>query len=157
MGKYIDKIEFHKLLKDYRDLNLTIEESEEEQEEQYTIEEIDEMRHDSERIYNKIGKQFLLIATNFMNKPRYINYSDDWKDDMVSEAVYDMIRYIHNYDVDLMESYLERGRTPDPFSYFSTYVRNGAMRYLSERYKDSDFLVRLPFIENMDKREISHE
>lgn len=155
MGKYIDKIVFHNLLKDYRDLNIEIDDLKEEIAD--NKEEIDELSSKSRRVYEKIGKQFLLIATNFMNKPRYINYSDDWKDDMISEAVYDMIRYIHNYDVDLMESYLDRGKTPDPFSYFSQYVRNGAMRYLSERYKDADFLVRLSFIENIDKREISHD
>lgn len=129
---YVDKLEFHKLLKEYK----------------YTK---------SKQSYEKIGKIFLTIAYNYLNKPFYINYTDDWKGDMVSEAVLDMIRYIHNYDVDRMETqYIEEEKIPDPFSYFSQYVYNGIMRYLKSKKKD-DILVRLPFIENLDKREFTHE
>ncbi len=156
MAHYINKIEFHKLLKTYRDINLDVEQLEDDVGRNH-IDEIKKLQNISSGVYNKIGKQFLLIATNFTNKPRYINYSSDWKGDMISEAVYDMIRYIHNYDVDLMEDYIARGRTPDPFAYFSTYVRNGAMRYLSERYRDNDVIINVPFIENMDKRELSYD
>ena len=133
MAKYIDKLEFHKELKDYKETG-------------------------SIKSYEKVGKCFLLIARNYINKPFYINYSEDWKDDMISEAVYDMVRYIDNYDVDAMdERHINTGRIPDPFSYFSQYVYNGIMRFLGEKKKDKDVLVRLPFIENIDKREISYE
>lgn len=132
MAKYIDKIEFHNALKLYKDTG-------------------------SRKAYNKIGECFLLIAQNYLNKPSYINYSQDWKDDMISEAVLDMVRYIHNYDVDDMEVlYVTEGRIPDPFSYFSQMARNGSNRLLKVRKKDN-ILVRLPFIENMDKRESSYE
>jgi hypothetical protein len=132
MAKYIDKLEFHNLLKLYKETN-------------------------SRSAYEKIGGFFLLIAQNYLNKPSYINYSSDWKDDMVSEAVLDMVRYIHNYDVDRMDlEYSQKGKIPDPFSYFSQYARNGINRLLKERKKDN-ILVRLPFIENMDKREFSYE
>jgi len=133
MAKYIDKIEFHNLLKDYKETG-------------------------SRRSYNEIGKRFLLIAQNYINKPRYINYTESWKDDLISEAVYDMVRYIHNYDVDRMEDgYNSSNRIPDPFSYFSQYCENGMTRYLRDRYKDMNIMVKLPFIENMDKRDSLHE
>jgi hypothetical protein len=133
MAKYIDKLEFHNLLKLYHETK-------------------------SRKSYDEIGKRFLLIAQNYINKPRYINYTDAWKDDLVSEAVYDMVRYVHNYDVDRMDlMYTETGKIPDPFSYFSQYCENGMTRYLRERYKDMQVMVKLPFIENMDKRELSYE
>jgi hypothetical protein len=133
MAKYIDKLEFHNLLKTYKETG-------------------------SRKSYNEIGKRFLLIAQNYINKPRYINYTDSWKDDLISEAVYDMVRYLHNYDVDRMEElYKTTGKIPDPFSYFSQYCENGMTRYLKERYKDMEVMVKLPFIENMDKREIPYE
>jgi len=128
MGMYIDKMEFHKYLKEYKETK-------------------------SDRSYEKIGEYFLMIATNYLNKPFYINYTKDRKDDMISEAVYDMIRYIDNYDVNKMEEYIKDGKTPDPFSYFSQYVYNGVMRYIAERKKHSSVLVSLPFIENMDRYE----
>ncbi len=132
MGKYIDKIEFHNLLKEYRDTK-------------------------SRRVYEQIGKRFLLIANNYINKPSYINYSQDWKDDMTSEAVYDMVRYIDNYDVDRMDERLAGGRTPDPFAYFSQYAYNGIIRCLNEKKKDTEKIVRLPFIENINQRDVNHE
>jgi len=133
MAKYIDKLEFHNLLKAYKNVK-------------------------SRKSYDEIGKRFLLIAQNYINKPRYINYTDAWKDDLVSEAVYDMVRYVHNYDVDRMDSmYKETGKIPDPFSYFSQYCENGMTRYLRERYKDMEVMVKLPFLENMDKRERVYE
>lgn len=159
MGKYIDKIEFHNLLKDYRDLGVEIIEMEELEIDGTDIDKDDLSRLKSKRkrIYDKIGQRFLMIAKNYLNKPSFINYSPDWKDDMVSEAVYDMVRYIDNYDIDLMEQYLEEGKTPDPFAYFTRYVPNGAVRLLKERNKDKEVIVRIPFIENIDKRDVSYE
>ena len=155
MGKYIDKIEFHNLLKDYRDLNLKINKIQSKLSQDKL--ELDSLTRKRDKVYDEIGKRFLMIAINFLNKPSFINYTDDWKDDMVSEAVYDMVRYINNYDVVLMEKYLAEGKTPDPFAYFTRYVPNGAVRLLKERNKDKEVLVRIPFIENIDKRDISYE
>jgi hypothetical protein len=133
VAKYIDKLEFHKHLKEYKETG-------------------------SAKSYNNVGKMFLLIAQNYLNKPRYINYTESWKNDLVSEAVYDMVRYIHNYDVDRMENlYISTDKIPDPFSYFSQYCENGMTRYLKQKYKDMEVMVKLPFIENMDKRDIPHE
>jgi len=133
MPIYIDKLEFHNLLKDYKETK-------------------------SKRVFEKIGSYFLMIARNYINKPFYINYTHEWKDDMISEAVYDMVRYIDNYNVDDMEyEYVTNKKIPDPFAYFSQYVYNGIMRYLGEKKKDKDVIVRLPFIENMDKRELPYE
>ena len=41
----------------------------------------------NKKIYNEIGKCFLLIATNLLNKPKFINYSEDRKNEMISDAV----------------------------------------------------------------------
>jgi len=151
MAIYVDKIEFHNLLKEYRDLNNEIYDINEGTSLTKTVNDLPELESRRDRVYNKIGKRFLKIAKNYLNKPFYINYSDDWKDDMISEAVYDMIRYIDNYNVDIMQERLDSGGVPDPFAYFTTYVFNGIMRFLGDKKKDKDFLVRLPFLENMDR------
>ena len=66
--------------------------------------------------------------------------------------MFKFFRYIDNYDVDKMEmKWKKEGKIPDPFSYFSTYVYNGIMRFFSVKKKDKQMLVRLPFLENMDK------
>ena len=149
MSSYVDKKRFHELLKTYRDLNNLILEYKQNDEQKHLIPDIQSQVN---RVYEKIGKYFLKIAENFLNKPCYINYSKDWKDDMVSEAVFDMVRYIYNYDVEKMEIKEEKtGDVPNPFSYFSQYAYNGISRFLGWKKKDKNFLVRLNFIENMDK------
>lgn len=57
-----------------------------------------------------IGKKFLLIATNVANKGNFYNYS--YKDEMISDALENMVRYKHNYRKD-------RGAA---FSYFTQYA-----------------------------------
>jgi len=123
---YIDKKKFHNLLKEYD-------------------------KTGSKKAYEEIGKYFIMIAENFLNKPSYINYSKDWKDGMISESLYDMVRYIHNYDIEKVERIeRETGELPNPFAYFSQYAFNGTSRFLGVRSKDKEVLVRLSFIENME-------
>lgn len=128
MSHYIDKMQFHKELKEYQ-------------------------KTQSQRAYEKIGKNFLLLAKNTLNKPSFINYTNDRKDDMISEALYDMIRYMHNYDVERGDKLIDDGKTPEPFSYFTSYAYNGINRCINARKKDETLFVRLPFIENLDQRD----
>lgn len=154
MSNYIDKLEFHNLLKEYKEYDAVIND----EENIYSTEYIAKCQHKKNKVYNKIGERFLLLARNYLNKPFFINYSESWKDDMVSEAVYDMVRYIDNYDVDKMENlYISENKIPEPFSYFTQYVHHGIMRFLNEKKKDRDVLVRLPFLENIDKRDSQYE
>lgn len=44
----------------------------------------------------KLGKMFLLIATNLSQKPNFSGYT--FKDDMIGEAVMTCVRYGHNFD-----------------------------------------------------------
>lgn len=71
------------------------------------------------RIYNELGKNFLNIAINFMNKGNFINYSEDRKQEMISEATYTMVKYLHNYDPE---------RNTSPFSYFTQIAFNAFIR-----------------------------
>jgi hypothetical protein len=91
---------------------------------------------------------------NYIKDINVINYPDHWKQDMISEAVYDMVRYMGNYDVDKMErEYNESGKIPDPFAYFSSYARNGIVRSLKEKKVDTKKYVHFLFIENIDQKE----
>ena len=130
MADYIKKIDFHNILKDYKETR-------------------------SKKSYEMIGRCFLKISENYLNKPCFINYTQDRKDDMISEGVYDMIRYIDNYNVHEMERKMRtEGHIPNPFCYFTQYARNGIIRYLGLKKKDAEVLIRLTFIENIDHVEI---
>jgi hypothetical protein len=68
MAEYINNKEFYGQLKEYKETK-------------------------SKRVYEKIGRSFLLIAKNLLNKSNFINYTPDRKDEMISDATYYMCRY----------------------------------------------------------------
>jgi DNA-directed RNA polymerase specialized sigma24 family protein len=115
MAEYIDRKEFYKLLKEYR-------------------------KTKSKLTYNKIGKCFLLISQNFLNKCSFINYTPDRKEEMISDAVYYMCRYIDKYDL----------KKTNPFAYFTTIAKNAFLQYLNDQNKNSDMFTSLEYIENSE-------
>lgn len=100
----------------------------------------------SPRAYHEIGKIFLLIAKRFLNKSNLINYSQDRKDEMVSDAVFYMCKYIDRFN-------LER---KNPFSYFTTTARNACLQYLNSRKKRNDVFSSIEFIDNLGDCYISN-
>lgn len=94
------------------------------------------------RTYNEIGKIFKLIAENVLNKPSYINYTQDRKDEMVSEATFTMCRYIFLFN---------EKKYNNPFGYFTRYAYNAFNLYFKKQKKLKDTFISLSFIENFDK------
>lgn len=83
---------------------------------------------------------FLLIARNVLNKASFINYSVDRKDEIISDAVYLMCRYIDKYD-------LERD---NPFAYFTTIAKNATLHWLNDHKKDVEMFTSIEYIDNTD-------
>lgn len=117
MSVYVNNKEFLKLLIEYRETK-------------------------DEKIYNKIGKIFILIATNLLNKTNFINYTSDRKDEMISDATYTMCRYIHLYKVE---------KSKNPFAYFTRVAYNCFKQNLNYHKKLNKYFISLSFIENFDK------
>lgn len=92
------------------------------------------------KIYNEIGKKFLLIATNFMNKHRYINRSDDRKDEMISDAAFCMVKYLHNYNTDL----------GNPLAYFTQIAKNAFLQNIEKYNLKKERFISLSITENLD-------
>ena len=91
--------------------------------------------------YNKIGRKFISLATNILNKPNFINYTQDRKDEMISEATFDMCRYVTNFD---------ENKSDNPFAYFTRAAYNAFNRYFNKHKKIEDKFINLSFIENFD-------
>ena len=98
--------------------------------------------HTYERLQNKLGRIFLAICTGLLTKPNFINYSYDWKDDMISEATYHMSRYVLSFDL----------TQTNPFAYFTTVCNNAFLQYLIKQNKYTDKFQPLTYIENLHKR-----
>jgi DNA-directed RNA polymerase specialized sigma24 family protein len=76
----------------------------------------------------ELGAMLLKIAENYSNKGSFHGYT--WKDDMVADAVFTCIRYIHNFDPIRYED-------PNPFAYFTSIVRNAFLNYIRKQKKHS--------------------
>jgi DNA-directed RNA polymerase specialized sigma24 family protein len=89
----------------------------------------------------ELGRMFLLLAKRYSDRGSFSGYS--YKDDMICEAVFTCLRYMHNFDVDIDK--------PNPFAYFSRIIHNSFLNYISKQkrhskikdicYKNIDFIV----------------
>lgn len=98
-------------------------------------------------VSEKLGGMLLKIAQNFANKGSFYNYT--WKEDMIAEAVYTCLRYIHNFDPIRFEK-------PNPFAYFTSIIKNAFLNYIHRQKKHSnikDYCYNTFFLLNEDEDE----
>jgi len=87
----------------------------------------------------KIGVIFMKISQRILNKPCFINYSRDRKDDMISDATFFMVKYIDRYDP-------KRG---NPFAFFSQIAFNAFRQNINKVKKRSNMFVPLTYLDNV--------
>jgi hypothetical protein len=76
-------------------------------------------------ISEELGEIFILIVDNLANSRQFINYSDDWKAEMKSDALYNSIKYIDKFDIT---------KYRNPFAYFTMIAFNSfRMRIKKEK------------------------
>jgi hypothetical protein len=122
MPNYIDNEEFLKLILAYRKTGNTI-------------------------VYNEIGKRFLTIVTNKLRMPCYINYSDDRKSEMISDALWYMTKNLMVYDPTFIENDSFR---KSPFAYFGKIVDNAFLQKIAEYKKRDKMFKSISYIENIE-------
>jgi hypothetical protein len=95
-------------------------------------------------IQSEIGNFFLLLAKKRIMIKQYSGYSYDWKEDMISDALYTMWRYLKNFDP---------ARNTSPFSYYTTTTDRAFNNYINLKRKDLERQVPLSYIENLARPE----
>ena len=90
-------------------------------------------------IKEKIGKIFMIISQRILNKPCFINYTKDRKDDMISDATFFMVKYMDRYDPN-------RG---NPFAFFSQIAFNAFRQNINKTKKRNTMFVPLNYLENV--------
>jgi DNA-directed RNA polymerase specialized sigma24 family protein len=118
MAQYVTNKQFIELLKEYQQTN-------------------------SKKIHNEIGKTFLLISQNLLNKSCFMNYTQDHKDNMTSEAVYFMTKYIDRFDLS----------RDNPFSYFTRIAFNAFLQYLNDWKKRDKMFSSVEYIDNFSNND----
>jgi len=96
----------------------------------------------SRKTFNEIGKAFLLIAENFLNKPSFINYTKDRKEEMISDATFFMVKYVDKFDT----------TRKNPFSYFTMVAKHAFLQNINGYTRRDGMFRSIDFIENFEKK-----
>ena len=115
MAEYVNNKMFYNLLSEYR-------------------------KNGEKKIHEEIGKCFLLISQNLLNKSNFINYTQDRKDEMISDAVYYMCRYTDKFDLN----------RKNPFAYFTMIARNAFLQNINDYGKRDSMFTSIEYIDNAD-------
>ena len=120
---YIDNSVFYELLKDYLSMKKN--------------------NPKKPAVFNEIGKRFLLISKNIIRRPNFVNYDENLKCDMMSDAVYTMVKYIDRYNLE----------KTNPLAFFSQFAFNAFIQNINKMKKLSRRYISLDQIENMTNPE----
>lgn len=93
------------------------------------------------KTFNELGKIFLLISRNLLNKTNFINYTQDRKDEMVSDATFFMTKYVERYDTE----------KKNPFAYFTRIAYHAFLQNINDYNKRDNMFKPIEYIENFDK------
>jgi len=98
-------------------------------------------------VYNEIGRKFLAIVKNQLRLPCFINYTDDRKSEMISDALFYMSKNLDKYDPGYSSGNAMEG---NPFSYFTMIAQRAFLQKIAE-YKKRDAIMRpISYIENLE-------
>lgn len=91
------------------------------------------------KLKNHLGRIYIKICEGFLQKPNFINYTKDRKEEMISDATFFMSRYTDRYDTE---------RT-NPFAYFTTVVKHAFLQHITKSKKYAESFTSLSHIENL--------
>ena len=115
---YVNNLEFLQLLQDYKESDWT-----------------------DRKTYNKIGEIFLKIAIRKLNSGNWRGYSQDYLEEMRSQALLWMCRKVKLFD---------RNVSSNPFAYFSEIAENQYKLFMKMTGKRNDNVSVINYLENLE-------
>ena len=76
----------------------------------------------------ELGKLFLAMASRLTYYKNFIYYTNDWKDGMVSDALYNCCRYADRYNII---------KGDNPQGYFSRAIKRSFINFIKKEQKDT--------------------
>lgn len=105
-----------------------------------------EMTRVDDSSYERFGVIILLMVKNILKKPQFSGYT--YKDDFYSDAVYKILKYLHNFDHTMIS---ERTGTPvNAFAYISQIIHNSILFIINTKKKENDRLKLQVQMANLD-------
>ena len=84
------------------------------------------------RSYERFGQIILLMIKNILTKPQFSGYT--YKDDFYSDAVYKILKYLHNFDHELISE--RTGLNVNAFAYISQIIHNSILFIINTKKKE---------------------
>lgn len=97
----------------------------------------------NKKVFEALGRDFLLIARNLLNRTNFIKYTPDRKDEMVSDAVFYMCKYINKYDLS----------KDNPFAYFTMIATNAFLQNINKYNKRDNMFTNIDYIDNINTKD----
>jgi hypothetical protein len=96
----------------------------------------------SRKLYNKLGEIVLMLAKRYILKPKFVKYSKDRQNEMISNACLIMITTcIKDYDF---------VKYSNPFAYFTQSCNNSFLQHINaEKLRESRY-SNVSFIDNLE-------
>lgn len=82
--------------------------------------------------YERFGAIILLMITNILKKPQFSGYT--YKDDFYSDAVYKILKYLHNFNHHLISE--RTGQKVNAFAYISQIIHNSILFIINSKKKE---------------------
>lgn len=123
MAEYLNNEEFLNLIKNYK-------------------------KTKDKKLYEKLGKAFKAIVTNLLYRPNFVNYTQDLKDDMVSDACFFMVKYFDRFD---------ENKSENPFAYFTMIAWRAIIQNIKKFKEYQELFVSINFIEYLDESDELNE
>jgi hypothetical protein len=96
--------------------------------------------------YERFGEIILLMIKNILKKPQFSGYT--YKDDFYSDAVYKILKYLHNFDHTMISD--RTGLAVNAFAYISQYIHNSILFIINTKKKEQDNLKKQISMEHLN-------
>jgi len=100
--------------------------------------------YDRKRDYEKLGKCFILMCTRIMTRPCFSRYSKDRQDDMMSNALFNMVKAVPNFRLDYKKN---------PFSFFTRIATNAYIQRINFFNKQDKLYKSISYMEQIEEGE----
>lgn len=97
--------------------------------------------------YERFGEVILLMIQRILTRPNFSGYS--YRHDFYSDAVYKIIKYLHNFNHKLISK--RSGQPVNAFAYISQYIHNSVIYIIGRHKKDNDSINDLVRSKNTQK------
>lgn len=106
------------------------------------LEEIIKIQTDPNADKTKFAIQCMLIINNLKKRPQFSGYTSNWTEDYISNSIYKMLKYIHNFDHTRISKIT--GQRVSTFAYL-TQIAKAAFIEVINRRKNEESLIKETF------------